>query len=58
MLFNFLNNKKPAQEETTAPEILNAAAKGTFLPMDQIPDAPDLISHSKAIYSPSKRSKF
>lgn len=38
MLFDFLK-KKPAQEEITFPATLGAVAKGTFLPMDQIPDA-------------------
>ena len=38
MLFDFLK-KKPAQEEITFPATLGAVAKGTFLPMDKIPDA-------------------
>lgn len=38
MLFDFLK-KKPAQEEVTFPAALGAVAGGTFLPMEQIPDA-------------------
>lgn len=40
-LFNFLKNKeKPAEKAvaTAFPEILGAPAKGTFIPMDKIPD--------------------
>lgn len=37
-LFDFLKNKEQPAAEMSFPATLGAAAKGTFVPMDQVPD--------------------